>query len=186
MALTKVDWSTLPKPTDDGKAAHLVGMSMPDITLPATTGADQSIAGLTGFSVLYLYPMTGRPDQDLPDGWDMIPGARGCTPQSCAFRDHFDDLQALGVAAVFGVSTQDTSYQSEAATCLHLPFPLLSDKDGALQAALNLPTQVVEGVTLLKRLTMILRDGVIAKVKYPVFPPDQDAQNVMDWLRQNS
>ncbi len=182
MSLTEVDWSLIPSPADDGKADHLEGMALPDISLPATSGAWVNVGSLTGVSVIYVYPMTGRPDRDLPDGWDDIPGARGCTPQSCAFRDHFAELQGHGAQHVFGVSVQTKEYQQEAAERLHLPFPLLSDAKGALAETLDLPTFEVDDTRLLKRLTMIARDGVIEKVFYPVFPPDQDAQNVISWL----
>ena len=186
MSLTEVDWSLIPAPADDGKAAHLEGMSLPDVTLPATTGPAVTLSDMDGLVVFYVYPMTGRPDQDSPDGWDQIPGARGCTPQSCAFRDHFAELQEWGVEALYGVSTQATDYQAEAAERLHLPFPLLSDAGQALGKALDLPGIEVEGQHLHKRLTMIAKDGVIAKVFYPVFPPDQDAENVIAWLRKDA
>lgn len=185
MSLTDVNWSTIPAPSDDGKASHLDGMKMPDVRLPATDDGTVNLGDLRGTAVLYLYTMTGRPDQDLPEGWDMIPGARGCTPQSCAYRDHANELSALGADHVYGISTQDSAYQAEAAQRLSLPFPLLSDAAGELTDGLDLPTQEVEGETLFKRLTMILRDGEIVRVFYPVFPPDQDAANVMDWLRNN-
>ncbi|MEM9497503.1 MAG: peroxiredoxin [Pseudomonadota bacterium] len=183
MSLTEVDWSALPKPVDDGAADHLAGRAFPDAALVASDGSTVSLAALPGVSVIYVYPMTGRPDQPLPDGWDMIPGARGCTPQSCAFRDHFKDLQDLGVAHLFGVSTQTSAYQAEAAARLHLPFPLLSDHDHAFGDALRLPSFDVAGVRLLKRLTLIADAGVIRQVHYPVFPPDQDAARVMAWLQ---
>jgi peroxiredoxin len=128
--------------------------------------------------------MTGRPDKTLPPGWDRIPGARGCTPQSCAFRDHHAEIQGLG-ARVFGLSTQDTGYQREAAGRLHLPFELLSDRDLRFAEALNLPTFGVEGMTLIKRMTLIVRDGRIEKVFYPVFPPDENAGEVIQWLSRN-
>ena len=168
----------LPVPLDDGGAAHLRGLRLPPIVLPATSGAPVDLGALTGIAVLYFYPRTGRPGEALPDGWDMIPGARGCTPQSCAFRDHFADLAALGVGTVFGISTQTSAYQAEAAERLHLPFALLSDADLALSRALVLPMMDVAG-----RLTLIVRDGVIGEVFYPVFPPDANAQAVIDALR---
>lgn len=184
MALTAApDWSTLPAPQDDGGADHLVGLDLPELSLPATDGRDVRLADLRGLTVVFAYPMTGRPDRDLPEGWDAIPGARGCTPQSCAFRDAFADLQAAGVVQVFGVSTQDTAYQAEAAARLHLPYPLLSDAGLALAEALDLPRMTVEGVTLLKRLALIVRDGQIVHCLYPVFPPDRNAEVVLDWLR---
>lgn len=183
MSLTDVDWSLIPSPSDDGKADHLVGAPLPDVTLPATDGPSVKLGGLQGISVLYGYPMTGRPDRAQPDGWDQIPGARGCTPQSCAFRDHFAELREWDVAQLFGISTQTPDYQLEAATRLHLPFPLLSDADQALGRALDLPGMQVDGDHLHKRLTMVVKDTVITKVFYPVFPPDQDAANVINWLR---
>ena len=184
MGLESVDWNALPVPTDDGAADHLVGADLPDVALPSTAGGKARLAALRGLAILYAYPMTGRPDAPLPAGWDSIPGARGCTPQSCAFRDRFEELRALGAAHVFGVSTQDTAYQREAAERLHLPFPLLSDADGRLAEALALPTMTVAGMRLLKRLTLIVRDGRIAAVHYPVFPPDADAADVVAWLRR--
>ncbi|EBA12563.1 peroxiredoxin [Roseobacter sp. CCS2] len=186
MSLTKVDWSLIPAPADDGKAAHLEGLSLPDVTLQATDGPAVTLPDLRGLVVFYIYPMTGRPDRDLPDGWDQIPGARGCTPQSCAFRDHYAELREWGVTGLYGISTQTSAYQKEAAERLHLPFPLLSDADHVLGKALNLPGIKVEGEHLHKRLTMIVKDGVIAKTFYPVFPPDQDAANVIAWLRNNA
>ena len=182
MSLTSVDWTTIPAPRDDGGAAHLTGLAVPSVGLPATSGGTVDLSTLSGLAVVYIYPMTGRPDRALPDDWDATPGARGCTPQSCAYRDHFADLQARGVAHLYGLSTQTTDWQSEAVTRLHLPYALLSDADLTLTRALNLPTFESEGQTLLKRCTLILRDGVIARVHYPVFPPDQDAARVIAWL----
>ncbi|KPQ11225.1 MAG: Peroxiredoxin [Saliniramus fredricksonii] len=181
--LQSVDWSAISAPEDDGAAAHLTGARMPDITLPATDGSEVALGRLNGWSVLFFYPMTGRPDQPLPDGWDQIPGARGCTPQSCAFRDLSRDLADCGVSSLYGISTQTTAYQREAAERLHLPFPLLSDADLALAEALSLPTLQVEGMVLIKRLTLILRDDRIEKVFYPVFPPDRNAGDVLAYLR---
>src|SRR5262245_27124901 len=130
----------LPVPQDDGAARHLKGTRLPDVTLPPTDGASVNLSTLKGRTVVYIYPRTGRPGQPTPTGWDAIPGARGCTPQSCGFRDHFAELKRLGVAALFGLSTQDTAYQREAAERLHLPFPILSDADFQLTRALKLPT----------------------------------------------
>lgn len=183
--LTDVDWSTLAAPEDDGAARHLTGKTLPAILLGATDGSEVDLSGLGGRTIVYAYPRTGRPDQALPDGWDMIPGARGCTPQSCAFRDHAADLSALGADRLFGLSTQDTAYQREAAERLHLPFPLLSDADLAFSKALDLPLFQTSGMTLMKRLTLIIRDGRIEHVFYPVFPPDRSADDVMAWLRDN-
>jgi peroxiredoxin len=173
----------IPAPQDDGAADHLTGMRLPDLALPATSGAAVNLAKLTGRSVLYLYPRTGVPGVDLPPGWNEIPGARGCTPQSCGFRDHFAELKRLGVAQVFGLSTQDTAYQQEAASRLHLPFAILSDEKLSLTKALNLPTFSVAGMTLLKRMALVVDDGVITKVFYPVFPPDKNAAEVIAWLQ---
>jgi peroxiredoxin len=176
----------LPVPVDDGAARHLVGMSWPDLALPATDGSSINLSRARGRTVVYAYPRTGRPGQALPTGWDAIPGARGCTPQSCGFRDHFAELAALGVARLHGLSTQESDEQREVAQRLHLPFALLSDARLELQRALNLPTFVVDGMTLLKRLTMVLDDGIINKVFYPVFPPDRSAADVVAWLRLQS
>jgi peroxiredoxin len=171
----------LPVPEDDGACDHLTGMSLPSVPLWSTAGRQVNLAGLSGRSVVYCYPRTGRPDQDPPNGWNDIPGARGCTPQSCAFRDHYQTLQQLG-ARVFGLSTQDTTYQGEAVERLHLPFELLSDSELSFTSALRLPTFEVEAMTLVKRLTLIIRDGCVEKVFYPVFPSDQNASEVAAWL----
>jgi peroxiredoxin len=173
----------IPAPQDDGAAAHLEGMMLPAIALPATDGAMVDLSTLGGRTVVYVYPRTGVPGVDLPPGWNDIPGARGCTPQSCSFRDHFGELQRLGVAHLFGLSTQDTAYQQEAATRLHLPFAILSDEKLKLTKALNLPTFVTSGMTLLKRMAWIVDDGRITKVFYPVFPPDRNAEEVIGWLQ---
>jgi peroxiredoxin len=171
----------LPVPEDDGAADHLPGMRLPPVPLMATSGEVVDLSALPGRTVVYCYPMTGRPDRSLPTGWDEIPGARGCTPQSCSFRDHHAELGSLG-ARVFGLSTQDTEYQSEAATRLHLPFALLSDAELAFAGALGLPTFEVDGMVLLKRLTLVIDEGWIEKVFYPVFPPDRSAEEVVEWL----
>jgi peroxiredoxin len=173
----------LPVPVDDGAARHLAGMAWPDLALPATDGSSVRLSRALGRTVVYAYPRTGRPGQALPTGWDAIPGARGCTPQSCGFRDHLAELENLGVAHLYGLSTQDTDYQREVARRLHLPFALLSDARLEIQRALILPTFAVDGMTLLKRLTMVLDDGVITKVFYPVFPPDRSAAEVIAWLQ---
>jgi len=183
--LQQVDWSKIPEPQDDGTAAHLTGCSVPSLSLGASNERQVNIADLTGRTIVYAYPMTARPDTPLPDGWNMIPGARGCTPQSCSFRDHMQELTTLGVKHLFGLSTQETSYQQEAVSRLHLPFPLLSDYKLQLQQALNLPVMTVEGKILLKRLTMVINDGIIVKVFYPVFPPDKNAADVISWLKEH-
>jgi peroxiredoxin/catechol 2,3-dioxygenase-like lactoylglutathione lyase family enzyme len=174
--------ANIPAPRDDGGARHLTGMTLPDLPLLATRSGAFNLSTLGGRTILYIYPRTGVPGVDLPPGWDDIPGARGCTPQSCSFRDHFAELKALGVAQVFGLSTQDTAYQREAAERLHLPFPLLSDAELTFTRKLNLPTFTVAGMTLLKRMVLVIDDGLITKVFYPVFPPDQSAAEVVAWL----
>ena len=146
-------------------------------------GAQVNLAALKGRTVVYVYPRTGRPGQALPTGWDGIPGARGCTPQSCGFRDHFAEMKRLGVAHLFGLSTQDLDYQREAVERLHLPFAILSDADLRLTRALKLPTFEVDGMTLIKRMAWVIDDGVITKVFYPVFPPDRNAEEVVAWLQ---
>ena len=175
----------LPVPTDDGAARHLTGLKLPSLVLPATDGSSVDISRLAGRTLLYIYPRTGRPGVPPPDGWDAIPGARGCTPQTCGFRDHFAELKQLGIANVFGLSTQDSGYQREAVERLQLPFLLLSDADLGFTRALNLPTFVVAGMTLLGRMALVIDDGTIAKVFYPVFPPDKNAEEVIGWLRES-
>ena len=172
----------IPAPQDDGAARHLQGMRLPDLALPATDGTRINLAQLPGRTVVYIYPRTGVPGVDLPPGWNEIPGARGCTPQSCSFRDHAGELTRLGVRYLFGLSTQDTAYQHEAVERLHLPFAILSDEKLQFTRALNLPTFMVSGMTLLKRMALVLDDGVINKVFYPVFPPDKSAEEVVAWL----
>ena len=181
------DWSTIPSPTDDGGAAHLTGMRVPSIALQATDGTTVDLSSLPtrGRVVVYTYPRTGRPGVPNPEGWDLIPGARGCTPQTCAFRDHFAELRALGVDYLFGLSTQGPAYQREAAERLHLPFTILSDELFELTTALRLPTFATNGMTLLKRLTLVIDNGVIEHVFYPVFPPDRNADDVIAWLKSN-
>jgi peroxiredoxin len=174
----------LPEPTDDGGADHLQGARVPSVSLMSTTGEMVDLSALPGRTVVYCYPLTGRPDRELPRGWDEIPGARGCTPQSCAFRDHHEELRTLG-AQVFGLSAQSTGYQREAVERLHLTYELLSDEDHVFAEALSLPTFEAEGMVLLKRLTMVIDEGRIEKVFYPVFPPDKNAEEVIRWLRQD-
>lgn len=172
----------LPVPEDDGACDHLPGTRLPSLSLPATSGNLVDLSALTGTSVAYCYPMTGRPDLGLPAGWDSVPGARGCTPQSCAFRDYHAEITALG-ARVFGISAQSTEYQREARKRLGLPFELLSDDELRFAGALGLPTFEVEGMALIKRLTLIVEGGGIQKVFYPVFPPQENAREVARWLR---
>jgi|SRR5579885_3204102 peroxiredoxin len=174
----------IPVPQDDGGARHLTGMKVADLALPATSGPAVNLSRLRGRTVVYVYPRTGVPGVDPPEGWDMIPGARGCTPQSCGFRDHFAELKALGVAQLYGLSTQDTGYQREAAERLRLPFAILSDAHLELGRAMNLPTFATSGMTLFKRMALVIDDGTITKVFYPVFPPDKNAAEVIAWLRR--
>ena len=184
--LLEVDWSKIPAPTDDGGARHLTGMQVPDVSLTATDGTQVSIGKLAGRVIVFAYPRTGEPGKpSLVADWDMIPGARGCTPQTCAFRDLHKVLIEAGAFRVFGLSTQDPAYQLEAAKRLHLPFPLLSDEKLALTKALRLPTMGVAGMTLIKRLALIIDDGRISKVFYPVFPPDRNAGDVLAWLQEH-
>ena len=175
----------LPVPQDDGGARHLTGLRLPALALQATDGSQVDLSKLAGRTVVYIYPRTGVPGQPLPQGWDSIPGARGCTPQSCSFRDHFGELKRLGVAHLYGLSTQDTDYQREAAERLKLPFPILSDAALKLARAIKLPTFAAAGMTLLKRMAFVIEDGVIAKVFYPVFPPDKNADEVIAWLQES-
>jgi peroxiredoxin len=174
--------SDLPIPHDDGSTHHLRGMKLPSVSLTATSGKTLHLGSIEGKLVIYCYPMTGQPNVDLPDGWNQIPGARGCTPQSCSYRDHYQELKALG-AEVVGLSVQSTAYQKEMVDRLHLPFPVVSDADYQFQKALNMPTFVAAGMTLLKRVTLIANNGVIEAVHYPIFPSDSDAPWVIDYLK---
>ena len=184
--LTEVDWSKIPAPTDDGGTAHLVGMTIPPVALLATDDTSVTLSALSGRIVVFGYPRTGEPGKiALVDDWDMIPGARGCTPQTCAFRDLFAELKAAGARHVFGLSTQSNEYQAEMASRLHLPFPVLSDEKLALTRALGLPTMEVAGLTMIKRLVLIIDNGRITHVFYPVFPPDRNAGDVLAWLKEH-
>jgi len=179
----------LPVPVDDGAARHLAGSALPPVALPSTGGGmvrldDAAIAR----AVVYCYPRTGRPDANPLGGterWNAIPGARGCTLQSCAYRDQYEELRGLG-AAVYGLSTQPTDDQREAVSRLHLPFALLSDAAGEFSISLRLPSFEVEGVRLLKRLTLIVGKGRILHCVYPVFPPDTDAERAINWIRAHA
>ncbi|MFJ3490591.1 MerR family transcriptional regulator [Leifsonia aquatica] len=185
------DYTTLPTglpvPEDDGAADHLPGTPAPALAFTATDGRVVDLAGLGGGrTVIYLYPLTGRPGVDLPDGWDAIPGARGCSTEACDFRDHHDELTAAGVSAVYGFSSQPTDYQAEVVDRLRLPFTMLSDEGFRLGAALGLPTFAAEGHDrLYARLTLVIRDGVIEHAFYPIFPPNTHAQQVLTWLQEN-
>src|SRR6266403_2211347 len=184
--LLDVDWSKIPAPSDDGAAAHLKGMTIPPVSLIATDDTSITLSALAGRTVVFAYPRTGEPGKiALVDDWDMIPGARGCTPQTCAFRDLFAELKAAGARHVFGLSTQSNEDQTAMASRLHLPFPVLSDDKLKLTRALDLPTMQVAGMTLIKRLALIVDDARIAHVFYPVFPPDRNAADVLAWLREN-
>lgn len=172
----------LPRPIDDGGCDHLPGLGLPHLSLPASTGRMVDLSSLPpGRTVIYCYPMTGVPGRSMPDGWDLISGARGCTPQACAFRDHHREIVDLG-STVYGLSAQTTAYQCELADRLHLPFELLSDADLRFATALRLPTFDIEGMRLIKRLTLVVRDSMIEHVFYPVFPPDESANQVVQWL----
>lgn len=173
--------NNVPVPVDDGACDHLTGMRLPSLALRSTSGRLVDLAGLSGRVVIYCYPRTGRPDIDPPQGWNEISGARGCTSQACAFRDRYQELQKLG-ARVFGLSTQDTDYQREAVARLHLPFELLSDSELNLANRLRLPIFEISGMRLIKRLTLIAHDGQIEKVFYPIFPPDENVNEVISWL----
>jgi peroxiredoxin len=176
----------LPVPHDDGACAHLTGMRVPSVPLPSTSGAMIDLSALPGRTVVFCYPRTGVPDKPPAPGWDQIPGARGCTPQACAFRDHYAEIKGFGIVEVFGLSAQDTEYQREVVERLHLPFAMLSDEKLELTRALNLPTFEVEGVTLIKRLTLMIHAGTIEHVFYPVFPPDANAPAVIHWLMERT
>lgn len=171
----------LPRPVDDGACEHLIGLRLPDIDLIATDGSLVNLSAQSRKTVIYCYPMTGKPGVPLPDGWDEIPGARGCTPQSCSFRDHHAELSALG-ADVFGLSTQSTEYQQEMVERLHLPFLVLSDANFEFCEAMRLPTFDVSGMRLVKRVTMIADKSQVVSVHYPVFPSDSDAPWVINQL----
>lgn len=174
----------LPVPEDDGAADHLPGRSVPDVTLTATSGEAVALGELgPGRTIIYIYPMTGQPGVALPEGWDDIPGARGCTTETCDFRDHHAELVSAGAARVFGLSSQDTDYQREMVQRLRLPFAVLSDTELVLADLLALPTFPAAGTTLYKRLTLVIRDNAVEHVFYPIFPPNEHAREVLRWLR---
>ncbi|MCZ6875189.1 MAG: peroxiredoxin [bacterium] len=173
----------LPIPVDDGACDHLAGTHLSSVPLMSTAGQVVDVSRLPGYTVVYCYPRTGRPDRTPSAGWNAIPGARGCTPESCAFRDRFHHLQALSVE-VFGLSTQDTADQQEAVERLHLPFALLSDAELAFTRALGIPTFEFDSMILIKRLTLMIREGRIEHVFYPIFPPDKHAEEVVSWLSE--
>jgi peroxiredoxin len=173
----------LPVPLDDGACDHLPGLTLPSIQLTTTRNRMLDVSKVVSPRVIvYIYPRTGQPNAPVPEGWDAIPGARGCTPQSCSMRDHYKEMKSLGTE-VFGLSAQSTEYQQEMAERLHLPFEVLSDNALAFTRALKLPTFQTSGMTLNKRLTLVVRDHRIEKVFYPVFPTDQHGQQMVDWLK---
>ena len=183
--LTKLP-DNLPIPIDDGACSHLLHAPIPSINLQTTRHESINLSPLQGWLVIYCYPMTGNPDHPMPAewNWNQIPGARGCTPQACAYRDHAEQLDVLG-AKVFGLSTQSIEQQREATQRLHLPYALISDRDLSFTHALSLPTFSVNDLVLNKRVTLIAYNGIIQHYFYPVFPPDKNAENVISWLKQH-
>jgi peroxiredoxin len=177
--------SNLPVPIDDGACAHLEGQSLPNIDLPGTAGILVNPSLIIGWQVIFCYPMTGRPGRALPSGWIDIPGAAGCTPQTCSFRDHNDELRDMGFT-VFGLSAQSPEDQAEAVARLHLPYPLVSDAAFKFSDSLKLPLFSVENLRLIKRLTLIAKDGVVKKCFYPVYPPDKNVKEVIKWFSKNT
>jgi len=181
----KVDWSKIPEPKLDFNLEHLNQLIIPDLKLNSTDDTTVSLSNLKGITVIYVYPMTGVPGKELPEGWDEIPGARGCTPQSCSFRDNFSKLKKLGVNNIFGLSTQSTEYQKELATRLHLPYPILSDEKLEFSKKLKLPMFKVLKMNLLKRITLILKDNKIIKYFYPIFPPTKNIEDVINFFEKS-
>ena len=180
--LSDVDWSKIPEPKLDFNLEHLNQFIIPDLKLNSTDGTIVNLSNLKGITVIYVYPMTGVPGKELPEGWDEIPGARGCTPQSCSFRDNFSKLKKLKIDNIFGLSTQSTEYQKELATRLHLPYPILSDEKLEFAKMLKLPTFKVLNMNLLKRITLILKDNKIIKYFYPIFPPTKNIEDVINFF----
>ena len=180
-----VDWSKIPEPKLDFNLEHLNQLIIPDLKLNSTDDTTVSLSNLKGITVIYVYPMTGVPGKELPEGWDEIPGARGCTPQSCSFRDNFSKLKKLGVNNIFGLSTQSTEYQKELATRLHLPYTILSDEKLEFSKKLKLPMFKVLKMNLLKRITLILKDNKIIKYFYPIFPPTKNIEDVINFFEKS-
>jgi peroxiredoxin len=183
--LLKPDWSKIPAPELDVSLEHLNNFIIPEIKLLSTSGDEIDLSKLNGLSIIYVYPMTGQPNIALPKGWDEIPGARGCTPQSCSFRDNFSELKKLNIKYIFGLSSQTTKYQKEMSERLHLPYPILSDEKLLFANALKLPTFKVDNMNLIKRITLITNNNKIIKYFYPVFPPDQNVNDVIFWLKES-
>lgn len=183
--LTDVDWSKIPVPEGKEDLSHLNNYQIQPIKLQSTDNQLVDLSKIKGLSVIYIYPMTGQPDKPLPNNWDNIPGARGCTPQSCSFRDNFSELRKLNVNNVYGLSTQTSEYQKEMVERLHLPYPVLSDEKLEFAKKLNLPFFNVENLTLIKRITLILNNNQILKFFYPIFPPDKNIYDVKEFLKNN-
>jgi len=181
-SLTNVDWSKIPAPKGEENLGHLNNYIIKPIKLRSTSGKLVDLSHLTGLIIIYIYPMTGQPDKPLPNNWDSIPGARGCTPQSCSYRDNFNKLKRLNVDNIFGLSTQTTDYQKEMAKRLHLPYEVLSDEKLEFAKQLKLPIFEVEDMKLIKRITLILNNNKIIKYFYPVFPPDENVSSVIKFL----
>lgn len=182
--LLKPDWSKIPSPKKNASLEHLNNFLIPEIKLLSTSGDEVNLSKLVGLSIIYVYPMTGQPNVALPKGWDEIPGARGCTPQSCSFRDNFLELKKINIKNIFGLSSQTTEYQREMAERLHLPYSVLSDEKFKFANSLKLPTFKVENMDLIERVTLIIDNNKIIKYFYPVFPPDQNVNDVIFWLKK--
>ena len=184
--LSAPDWSKIPAPKEDEDLSHLLKYKIKSVLLKSTNNQSIDLSKIKGLSIIYIYPMTGQPNKPLPENWDNIPGARGCTPQSCSFRDNFSILKNLNVNNIFGLSTQTTDYQKEMTERLHLPFPVLSDEKLEFAKQLNLPIFEVENMKLIKRITLILKDNEIIKYFYPIFPPDKNVEQVIQFLTTHS
>ena len=184
--LSAPDWSKIPAPKEDEDLSHLLKYKIKSVLLKSTNNQSIDLSKIKGLSIIYIYPMTGQPNKPLPENWDNIPGARGCTPQSCSFRDNFSILKNLNVNNIFGLSTQTTDYQKEMTERLHLPFPVLSDEKLEFAKQLNLPIFEVENMKLIKRITLILKDNEIIKYFYPIFPPDKNVEQVIQFLTIHS
>ena len=184
--LSAPDWSKIPAPKEDEDLSHLLKYKIKSVLLKSTNNQSVDLSKIKGLSIIYIYPMTGQPNKPLPENWDNIPGARGCTPQSCSFRDNFSILKNLNVNNIFGLSTQTTDYQKEMTERLHLPFPVLSDEKLEFAKQLNLPIFEVENMKLIKRITLILKDNEIIKYFYPIFPPDKNVEQVIQFLTIHS